>query len=430
MLATGGAGGVVKRWIANAVSLSQVGDSTQRARCVRVAGDGSIIHCGSDDDSGSVWLCPQDEQDDDVKFAAGVEVALTCCDIDKSCRLVCAGGESGVAYVWDVKRRKVVRRLEGDDEGESPVHCLRLFEGTTGMCIAASSNSSVSLRSVRTRRELDRLPCPRALSLEFSPTRRNLLAASGRDCVYIWDVSRASLVTKLSTDGPGASVSFSPLNQKFLASADGASVTFWDMDASRSVKSLDCLASHVAFVTERVVCLGLADGQLKSYDLRNTSQPVAEVAAHPGPISSMHFSSVEKRKKSILSEEERDIVPRSPADETPASSNGISAQAHSAQSTPPPVGGTDEDDDEGGLVSDKIENLHIDMLRQFQIQHTQLSALISDYSDKLTRLVDENDKLRRENQHLRATVADLGGILPETDSAAGIAKLEKFHLRN
>ena len=52
-------------------------------------------------------------------------------------------------------------------------------------------------------------------------------------------------------------------------------------------------------------------------------------------------------------------------------------------------------------VHKDVQNLHLELFRQFQIQITDMKGLLDEYTDKIKGLVDENDRLRKENILLR-----------------------------
>ena len=58
------------------------------------------------------------------------------------------------------------------------------------------------------------------------------------------------------------------------------------------------------------------------------------------------------------------------------------------------------DDIKDGVKSD-VRNLHVELLRQFQMQLGDIKGVLNDYTDKIELLLKENDELRRENVLLR-----------------------------
>ena len=58
------------------------------------------------------------------------------------------------------------------------------------------------------------------------------------------------------------------------------------------------------------------------------------------------------------------------------------------------------DDIKDGVKSD-VRNLHVELLRQFQMQLGDIKGIFNDYTDKIELLLKENDELRRENVLLR-----------------------------
>ena len=52
-------------------------------------------------------------------------------------------------------------------------------------------------------------------------------------------------------------------------------------------------------------------------------------------------------------------------------------------------------------MKQEIVGLHMEMLRQFQIQSDDMKSAMSKQLDILERMADENQSLRHENQRLR-----------------------------
>ena len=52
-------------------------------------------------------------------------------------------------------------------------------------------------------------------------------------------------------------------------------------------------------------------------------------------------------------------------------------------------------------VHKDVQNLHLELFRQFQIQLSDMKSLLDEYTDKIKGLVEENDRLRKENILLR-----------------------------
>ena len=58
-------------------------------------------------------------------------------------------------------------------------------------------------------------------------------------------------------------------------------------------------------------------------------------------------------------------------------------------------------DDVADELRASIQNLHVDVLRQFQIQKSEVAALLEAHESRIAELLRENAGLRRENEELR-----------------------------
>lgn len=52
-------------------------------------------------------------------------------------------------------------------------------------------------------------------------------------------------------------------------------------------------------------------------------------------------------------------------------------------------------------IHEDVQNLHLELLRQFHIQQTEMAGMMEAFLAKQTALVEEIEGLRRENQQLR-----------------------------
>ena len=58
-------------------------------------------------------------------------------------------------------------------------------------------------------------------------------------------------------------------------------------------------------------------------------------------------------------------------------------------------------DDVADELRASVQNLHVDVLRQFQIQKSEVAALLEAHESRIAELLRENAGLRRENEELR-----------------------------
>ena len=283
--------------------------------------------------------------------------------------------------------------------------------------------------------------------VEYSPLRPHHLGALHADgSLRLWDVDRSTKIAKLgggraTTDLLG--LAFSPVNAKFLAAArvDGA-VAFWDADRGVCVKALDVggRCTSLAFATERVVVVGADDGRLVAYDLRSTAAPVSHVDAHDGAVRSLQFVDAAPPRPRIAASPQRAATP--PRQATPKATPPRSPVASPRRVVaPPPLPAVEPEapppppsparlyrekqqnspdkapaavspapappafyealDDVADELRASVQNLHVDVLRQFQIQKSEVAALLEAHESRIAELLRENAGLRRENEELR-----------------------------
>ena len=458
-------GGVVAVWEADGagVRAAELCRMTTHdvARAARFSSSGeAIVACGAD-----VALCATRDATVALRLGDDVPGAprglLNCCDFDKSSRLVVCGGEGGVLDVWDCKRRRVVRTLE--DHGSSVAACR--FDSTSTCVASGNTNGEVLVHKVRSRSLLALLhdDAVAVNVVEYSPLRPHHLGALHADgSLRLWDVGNSKKVTKLGGGGDHADLlglAFSPVNAKFLAAskADGA-VAFWDIDRGVCVKNLDVggQCTSIAFATERVVVVGTDDGRIVAYDLRSTAAPISHHDAHDGAVRSLQFVDAAPPRPRIAASPARAATPpRSPvaspprlpavepeappppspprpyefavAPPPPPSPPRMYREKQAAASpeqapqparppavtTVPPSTTTEADpapappefnealDDVADELRASIQNLHVDVLRQFQIQKSEVSSLLEEHRRQIAELLRENSGLRRENEDLR-----------------------------
>lgn len=53
-------------------------------------------------------------------------------------------------------------------------------------------------------------------------------------------------------------------------------------------------------------------------------------------------------------------------------------------------------------IIESVNNIHIDMLRQFQMQSDEMKSLILEQGNMVKHLMEENRSLREENEQMRS----------------------------
>ena len=163
-----------------------------------------------------------------------------------------------------------------------------------------------------------------------------------------------------------------------------------------------------------------------AYDLRSTAAPVSHVDAHDGAVRSLQFVDAAPPRqatpkttppRSPVASQRRVVAPPPlPADEPEApppppsparlyrekqQKSPDKAPVTAVSPAPAPPAFYDALDDVADELRASIQNLHVDVLRQFQIQKSEVAALLEAHESRIADLLRENAGLRRENEELR-----------------------------
>ena len=228
----------------------------------------------------------------------GSGLPLNSLALTSDSRYCATGGESGLVTVWSLRRKAIDRILRGHPAAINTV----AYNWDNTLLASGGAKGHVVLHNAVARGDdavptmLEAEPSSGGAQITdtcFSTAARGALGLATDDgCVALWDAgARARLAHFAEHRGVCTSLAFSPLNALLLASGgmDGR-VCFYDAQVGATVKTQEVGegVTCLAFLADGVsLALGTATGSLLLYDLRNTLKPVADVAAHVGPVRSV-----------------------------------------------------------------------------------------------------------------------------------------------
>jgi hypothetical protein len=240
---------------------------------------------------------------------------------------------------------------------------------------------------------------------------------------------------------------------------------FYDLNTQRVVKQMQTdypLTSFNFHSNGTTVVVGTMNGHLLSYDLRKSDQPSHKIAsAHSGPVHCVKFQNARAKRRDSVDTTYTTSTPgaaspslgggllspsassnagtprgtpaasapapfatpfsrRSPAI-TPASVVQATPQPTQMQQRSPqqpssaPVGILDKEVQESLIrtavgeamgelrasLKEDLNNLHLELLRQFHVQQVEIRTILQGFTDKHTGLVDEIKGLREEYEELK-----------------------------
>jgi WD40 repeat protein len=168
-----------------------------------------------------------DDASGDVLSVCEGGVPLTCAALSPDGTLCLAGSENGLAVLWDLPSRRIVKRFEG----QSPRIWAVAFAPDGKTAIVAETEGSIRQWEVRTARPLrawkiGRLP---ANGLVFPPSGRFFLA--GHEMVRAWGIEGDGPCRIHSADAdPVQAAAVSPDGRLALAGDRKGAIFLWDLD--------------------------------------------------------------------------------------------------------------------------------------------------------------------------------------------------------
>ncbi|KAK9664849.1 hypothetical protein RND81_14G073500 [Saponaria officinalis] len=226
---------------------------------------------------------------------------------NKTSRYICSGGTGQVVRIWDLQRKRCIKRLKGHNSSISATmynykdeHLASI--GINGSLIVHNLASGAKAADLRD-------PHEQVLRvLDYSRVSRHLLATAGDDgSVHMWDTTgRSPKVSWLKQhSAPTSGLSYSPSNDKIIATV-GLDKKLYTYD-SGSKKSTYCVSydapfSSLAFRDDGwILAAGTSNGLVVFYDVRGRPQPFTVLHAY-GNSEAVTSLCWQRSKPSIVNE--------------------------------------------------------------------------------------------------------------------------------
>jgi WD40 repeat protein len=325
-------------------------------------------------------------------------------------RYVLCGDDSGAVCLWDLKKKARVRHFFHD--GPS------LQVAMTDAEVMSLSPLAFHVFDLRQSTLLCKINGDEYTCFAMSKTTVVALGRSdGNLDVVDWRDPESLQTPTAPFASPITCLAISPANPNLLAaSRQDGQLAFLDIRTGETIQTIQVedSISSLSFHVDGILCaVGTETGRVLLYDLRAPDRIVAG-KDFDEPIVALEFapraSSGTARPLSMLESlptaavgESAVAVPRAqpaakaaPKDEDHTSS--ISTSMDKAGMEEIVQDAVDQLRDEIGST---IRSLHVDMLRQFQMQSDEFTSLLTTQMTAMEHLMAENEKLREDNKKLR-----------------------------
>ncbi|RKP26015.1 WD40-repeat-containing domain protein [Syncephalis pseudoplumigaleata] len=206
------------------------------------------------------------------------------------------GLRGGIIRRWDRHERRWLDQLSGH---RGTITSMALDIDQTHLASVSVSGELLVDNLQKNMQHQYTIPTEQALNaVDYSKFRKSLLLCGGDDgAVHIMDTNRSQTPLKTFHDAhhaPVKGVAFSPFNRYLMCSAGlDKRVVLYDAEKQGAIKTLttDQPLTTLAFKNDGVtIATGTIQGKLLLFDLRSSSKPLASVWAHePHPVKSTAF---------------------------------------------------------------------------------------------------------------------------------------------
>lgn len=204
----------------------------------------------------------------------------------KSSRYLCTGGSSQVVRIWDLQRKRCIKRLRGHRDTITGA----MYNCKDEHLASISLSGDLILHNLASGTRAAELKDPNGQMLrvlDYSRISRHLLVTAGDDgSVHLWDTTgRNPKISWLKQhSAPTAGVSFSPSNDKIVATV-GLDKKLYTLDSGSRRPSF-CISyeapfSSLAFRDDgNILAAGTNSGRVVFYDVRAKPQPFTVLRAY------------------------------------------------------------------------------------------------------------------------------------------------------
>ncbi len=376
-----------------------------------------------------------------------------CFSLDDSC--IASGGESGIVMVHNLRSNKRVALLRAPAGGAHvpgvrAVHFSPRAPNELAVCYDNGNVVVWDTKAQRVQITFSNAHRAAATSVCFSPSRPSQLVSVGLDKrIVFFDVANGGKKVKMMlAREPLTSVSFSPCGRYIAAGSVGGSVHLYSISSHSPLRILNDVHApgpvndvkfYLGSAREASGASGAPPQKKKGGEearrqqkeqsplLANkiaTERKSKQLAASAAPARTATAASPARAPKmtnapKVDPPKVRD-APKAPATpikppvvDTPAMPSPapdlIGAASDAAAPRAASTGGVvasrealrEMFEDMKTELKEDVQNMHLELLRQFQVQLSDISVLLDTYTTKFGDVVRENGRLREENERLR-----------------------------
>ncbi|KAL9237587.1 hypothetical protein vseg_012117 [Gypsophila vaccaria] len=205
---------------------------------------------------------------------------------NKTSRYICSGGTGQIVRIWDLQRKRCIKRLKGHNSSISATayNCKDEHLASIGV------NGNLIVHNLASGARAADLKDPHEQVLrvlDYSRVSRHLLVTAGDDgSVHMWDTTgRSPKVSWLKQhSAPASGLSYSPSNDKIIASVGlDKKLYTYDSGSKKSTFSVsyDAPFSSLAYRDDGwILAAGTSNGCVVFYDVRGRPQPFTVLHAY------------------------------------------------------------------------------------------------------------------------------------------------------
>ncbi|MCL7029826.1 hypothetical protein MKW94_014222 [Papaver nudicaule] len=206
---------------------------------------------------------------------------------NKSSRYICSGGSGQVVRIWDLQKKRCIKKLTGHTDTITGA----IYNYKDEHLASVSLKGDLILHNLQFEAKTElKDPNGQVLRvLDYSRISRHLLVTAGDDgSVHLWDTAARNTKAKASWlkqhSAPTTGVSFSPTNDKIIATV-GLDKKLYTYDCGTKRPPI-CMSYEAPFTSLAfrddgwTLAAGTNNGQVVFYDIRGKRQPITALRAY------------------------------------------------------------------------------------------------------------------------------------------------------